>query len=542
MISLGNVPGQMTKGCFFMSITSETVLDEDAAASSVEESSADLGATDERNDDISNGGDDMLPAVDHGDTRKRGWFVQRSYPYDRDDVNGKYYNATEQEWVDGVTKEWTELGQSDFVKWINFIVHDKDVVLKGKTLTKKPVHMHAVVSFNDAKTQSAVMTMMCGNNKRVNNAQIVDGRKGGYKSALLYLTHHTESAYQAEKTWYHHEDVHQIKEKYLDLIKKDTRKKRNGQDVQIQLEHYIEAIMSGDIKLAEAKRRFRQATTSVEFIKHRKDLEAAYDEYRNYMIDVYKRKTSNHTFEKVTTYISGPGRSGKSLLSTILAELENGEGEVFNPATGGSDKITDDFVDLHEMEKATVFHDVDSTTYSKRSFFTMFDPYSWTPSRSRGKVKPWFSTACYLAVNLPLGDFMIEMLTKGESRMTMNPSTADDLIMGFGRVARWLHYGEKDGRPVLWLYQRKPASDLPTKKGLVQDLRARQMYVFDGSVVSNFYDVLGYVPYDDSEAIVVEERRRIADVVMRVYRDHPVYPSEYVKFKTVAKKASPFTP
>lgn len=520
----------------------EEVVEEKAADSSVEESSADLNAT-EAEDEIEgdeDGDDGAFPGIDTDSKRIRGWFFMRSYPYDSNDPNGLYYQKSVDEWVAGVSKEWDAIGNDAGTDWLHYIVHDEDIIVKGGKEQKKPVHMHGVIRFVDGKTQSAAMALLCGNNRRLNNMQPVDPKKGGYKSALLYLTHHTDSAYRESKTWYHHEKVVQIKGSYLEMIKSESKHRLTKKDIEVHVEELVDLISNGTMRLSDAKKKLKAKTSARTLLKYRKEFEAAAEEYREELIERTKSLDARGKFHKVTTYISGPGRSGKSLLADLLATYEHGYENVFKPATGGSDEITDDFVDGHFAEKATVFHDVEPHRYSKRNFFNMFDPNNWTMTRSRNYVKPWFSTSCYLAVNLPVGKFVIEMLGgKKKTFLPVNEDNAMDLVMGFGRIGRVVAYGEFNGQPVAWLARLKSADDQLT----AEDLQAKWRLIspnFDSNVFDDFYDVIGYVPYD-KKAPAFEERERMARVVSMAFNGMALKPDEYVSLQTATvATASPF--
>lgn len=493
----------------------------EAAEGSVEESTTDPDATDEETEEAEGGNEldeGKFPAKDYGDARHRGWFVMRSYTYDCADEKGDYFGASEDEWVKGVTDEWNAIGNHEKTVWLQFIVHDDDVILKGKKKKKKPIHMHAVVRFEDNKTQSAVMKLFCGNNNRVNNVQPVLSTKGGYKSALLYLTHHTDSAYRDEKTWYHWSKVTEIKARYVDLIKSETKHRVTGKQVEALLEECIDGIMDGTASFKKVREKFIKMTSNRGYLKHKKEFESAFEEYRTALSKTFVKLSLANKFHKVTTYITGPGRSGKSLLADLLALEEHDEDNIFKPAGGGSDKVTDDFVDGHGTERATVFHDLSPQVYSKRSWFTMLDPRNWAPTRSRGKVKPWFSTSVYMAVNLPLGEFLIQMITKGDSQMDVTRGNADDIIMSLGRVARYLVYGEHNGQPVLWVYHLKPEREWLSREDLPKKWRKQGRPFFSEDVVDEYFQTVGYVPYDPT-AEVFAERKRMARVIAKVYAE-----------------------
>lgn len=449
--------------------------------------------------------------------RKRGWFVQRNWNYDKADPTSKYHGVDGDTWRDGVVQEWSQLAQSDKVDWCNFIVHDKDEIKDKKTdkITMKPIHMHAVVKYKDAKTQATVLRDFCGSNERVENCKPVDPQKGGYRSALLYLTHHTTSAYNDYKTWYHHTDVHQYKRPFLELITTDKRERKASKDAENFASALCEGIGMGEVKLADAKKQFKEQEGAYALTKYRSAFESADDDYKLELIQKMQRISATGQFSKRTTYISGPGRAGKTVLAECMAVDLHGADDVYVPATGGSGKLTDDFVDLHHTEKATVFSDLDPNAYPFKGFLNMFDPYKWSPTKSRNKSKPWLSTDCYIADTLSLGEFLIRMINGGRSNeLAIMKETANDLIMGFGRISRVVSYGENNGTPVVWVGRLKP--EFPTSAEVVEYAKFKIGRTFNSKIIGIFYETLGCVPYDKS-APIYEERLRMAKIINAVY-------------------------
>jgi len=454
--------------------------------------------------------------------RKRGWNIQRNFSYDSNDPTSKYHNCDENTWREGIVEEWSELGQAKNVQFCHFIFHDSDEVKdeNGK-ITIKPLHAHAVVRFKNARTQSAVMKEWCGSNERSEHVQWVDPRKGGYRSSLLYLTHHTTSAYNAEKTWYHHSNIYQFGSRFLDLIKTDSRKRQNKQDLENAVDEIVEKLMSGEMVLSKAKELFLQEEGASALVKYSDTFEKAFAEYREFKTKEMKRLSSTGQFEKVTTFISGPGRSGKSTLAEVLAADRFGHDDVFVAPTGGTKEITNDFVDGYETEKATVFGDVEPTEYGERSFYNMFDPSKWSLTKSRNPNKPWLSTACYIAVDMTVGRFVVEMLSgrKGSRELILSEENANKLRMSFGRVKYSLHYDKDNaGNGIIWVGRLK--KDIPSINDIIDYAKSNIGNKLDGDIIKVFYDTLGYVPYDNSLVEPYEfhqERERIAPIINAVY-------------------------
>lgn len=451
--------------------------------------------------------------------RKRGWFVERNWEYDRNDPTSKYHGVDEDTWRDGILKEWTDLAQDKKVDWCHFIFHDSDEEKDKETgkITIKPIHAHAVVRYKEARTQSAVMKDFCGSNQRSENCQWVDPRQGGFRSALLYLTHHTTSAYNKEKTWYHHSQVYQFGKRYLDLIKTDKRQRKNSQDIELIVDEFTEKIARGELSLFDAKQQFKALEGARALTRYKPVFESADEDYQEVLIKDMQRLSALGKYSKRTTYISGPGRVGKSLLAKCLAIDLYGEDDVYVPPAGGSSKITNDFVDLYHRQKATVFNDLEPTEYGFKAFLNMFDPNEWMPTRSRNKSKAWLSTDCYIADNKPLGEFLIRMINGDRGgTIALSHETANDFVMGFGRVQRVLTFGvNSQGDPVVWV--GRLVNPIPTDSQTIIDYAKSNIgNFFNSRIIGMFYDTLGYVPYDKN-APVYNERMRVAKIINAVY-------------------------
>lgn len=453
--------------------------------------------------------------------RKRGWFLQRSWEYDRKDPTSPYHGASEQEWRDGVLAEWTSLAQDKKVDFCHFIFHDRDEVLDANgTSSIKPIHAHAVVRYADARTQSAVMKDFCGSNQRVENCQGVDPQKGGFRTALLYLTHHTTDAYNKGKTWYMHYDVHQFGKPYLELIKTDKRDRKNARDIEATVEELVNKIGDGELTMRAAKDKFRELEGFSALNKYKHVFDSALDTYKETLTSRFEYESHVGLFHKRTTYISGPSQTGKSALASSMAVYQVGADNVFTVAGGNSRKITTDFVDGYEMQKATIFNDMEPDEYHHRSFYNMFDPEKWMLSKSRNNVKLWFSTYCYIATALPIGEFIIRMINASESYiLDVKLENASLLRQSFRRVQQVLNYGvDASGNAVLWVIKIK--DKLPSDEEIVKHFKDKRMYCFDSSVSSLIYDVLGYIPYDKditASKPFHDERMRMAEIADAVF-------------------------
>lgn len=451
--------------------------------------------------------------------RKRGWFLLRSWDYDSNDPTSKYYKLDEDTWKQGILEEWTSLAKLESMDWCHFVIHDRDEINDKDKITIKKIHAHAVMRFKQARTQSAVMSDWCGSNQRSENCSFIENRYGGYSSALLYLTHHSQSAYNEMKTWYHHRDVHQFGTPYLTLIQSDVRKKNNKQELEKAVDKIVEEIVDGEKTLAEARSEFREAEGAYPLVKYEDTFKKAFEAFRHFKVEEMRKLSLNGDFEKLTTYISGAGRSGKSTLAENLASLRC-DGDVYIAPSGGSDRITSDFVDGYEVQRATVFNDLDPKEYGEQAFYTMFDPYKWSITKSRNSNKPWLSTECYIAVHWSIGEFIMQLINKSNIKtLQLSKENVNKLRMSFGRVQRVLQFGiDSNGDGFVWVMKLK--TKLPTDDEVENFVKnspnCNLGNSLDKTIAELFYDVLAAVPYDKNlkkPTDILNENKRIAKII-----------------------------
>lgn len=473
----------------------------------------------------------MSDKTEMKEVRKRGYEGTRRYEYD---VQNTYKGMTKDEWRDMIIEEYKLVADKPNCEWLMFIFHDKDVDEQG---LPKPLHVHFLVKFKEARTPSSVMADFCGTNPRADNCKWVDARKGGYKSLARYMTHHSESAYNARKTWYHHSEVYAYGIDYLELIKSAESKKVNSKDMKESAEDLTGAIMSGKATKTMAVIEFEEKHGSLAAVEYMPKFESAEKIFARKKQDELERKSKDGTWSRTTTYISGEGRSGKSRTAIYMASLSADDFGVHVVAGGGGRNVTSDLVDGYGNQKSAVINDIESSEFKYRDFYNMFDPDNWSITKSRNQNKPWFVEQVYITNNTRLEKFLFEMLfysmktfrsrdgelrdlsdeeikSRGLMRLNGRADTLEGCRMVARRVKYYMNYSKlADGTPVVELMQL--VDDLPSHDDMRFYVSDHCDGVYDERLFGLFFKKVGYVPYDKKfidKPQFEAERQRIAAV------------------------------
>ena len=463
--------------------------------------------------------------------RKRGYEGTRRYEYD---VQNTYKGMTKDEWRAMIVEEYEAVANKATCEWLLFCFHDKDVDEQG---LPKPLHVHFVVKFKAGRTTKAVMDDFCGTNPRTDNCKWVDARKGGYKSLARYMTHHSESAYNARKTWYHHSDVYAYGIEYLELIKSAESKKVNSKDMKDSAEELTGAIMSGKTTKTIAVIEFEEKHGSLAAVEYMPKFESAERIFADKKQKELEQKSVNGTWSRTTTYVSGEGRSGKSRTAVYMASLCADEFGVHVVAGGGGRNVTSDLVDGYGNQKSAVINDIESSEFKYRDFYNMFDPDNWSITKSRNHNKPWFVEQVYITNNTRLEKFLFEMLfysmktfrsrdgklkdlsddeikSRGLMRLNGREDTLEGCRMVARRVKYYMNYSKlEDGTPVVELMQL--VDDLPSHEDIRFYVLNHCEGIYDERLFGLFFNKIGYVPYDKifvNKPQFEAERKRIAEV------------------------------
>ena len=322
--------------------------------------------------------------------RKRGYFVQRSYLYDiqEERADGSLYipddAQSEDEWRDSVFAVWSDYLENNADSGA-MIFHDKDINEDG---TPKPLHVHAVVQFKNARTQSSVINALGLSSP--SHCQPVKS----YVDSYRYLLHVSETALNAKKHVYSVKELFAYNLDILEAMSRDSERKARSFDYN-QLNDFIglmhlrlidDGLTVDEVK-AEILEKFDNAPAAVNaYVKARSSFERDMQEYD----EKRARDLLTNGRHLTTVYIEGPGGSGKTILARAMAGLVS-DGRGYHSAVQDSDKKTFDFADGYSGQLCTVFDEVQAQSFQDREFFGVFDEYSYTPISSRNTNKHWLA-------------------------------------------------------------------------------------------------------------------------------------------------------
>lgn len=312
----------------------------------------------------------------------RTYNVTLNYDYETHDSEGNIISPlTKEQWKEEI-KQRIALNVSE-KDWCAYVFHEKDVLKDG---LPKPLHVHLLISFENARHQTAVMKMFsvsrpenCQNTKKIANS-------------ARYLTHRTEEAMIDGKYPYEVSDVHTINCDYLTLIK-GKGKGNAHKEIHEFLADISEQIMNGTLYISDIRDLFFQAfertLADQLYKKHRKEFEKDFQEYLQHKGEAYKVKGRN----LATVYIWGVSEGGKSHIAKRMGLLLTDRLHLI-PASGKNK--TFDPSGLYQGEKVSIFNEISGKEFNNKEFLGLTDPKNYSPINSRGKDKHWLADYLFL--------------------------------------------------------------------------------------------------------------------------------------------------
>ncbi|MDY5177681.1 Rep family protein [Lactococcus lactis] len=316
------------------------------------------------------------------DKRFRTWNITLNYDYEIHDDKGNLISAiTPAEWKAKIER-LIAFNADD--GWCAYIFHGKDILEDG---LPKPLHVHILKNFKEAKTQTAVMKMFnVSREANCTNARSIT-------SSARYLTHRTSQAMDDGKHQYNIDEVQTINCDYFELIK-------NKSDRTISQKEVDEIVMGLSIDIGNGKLYWLKAREllidkfdEIEGIKlwnkYSRIFEKNFKEYIQNKAEDYKLKGRNLT----TFFIWGDSEVGKTWLAKCMCLLLSDRIHMV-PASGKNK--TFDIAGLYDGEKASLWNEVSGLELSNKEFLDRFDPKTYSPSNSRGKDKHCLSDYFFL--------------------------------------------------------------------------------------------------------------------------------------------------
>jgi hypothetical protein len=312
----------------------------------------------------------------------RTYNITLNYDYEIHDEQGSVTSdLTEKQWKENI-KQHIALNISD-KDWCAYAFHDKDILTDG---LPKPLHVHILVGFENARHHTAVMKMFnvsrpenCQNTKKIANS-------------ARYLTHRTEQAMIDGKYPYEVSSVHTVNCAYLDLIK--GKEKSNAQK---EIDEFVadisEEIMNGNLYISNIRdlffKEFERTLADKLYKKYRKEFEKDFQECLQHKGEEYKIKGRN----LATVYIWGVSEGGKSHIAKRMGLLLTDRLHLI-PASGKNK--TFDPSGLYQGEQVSIFNEISGKEFNNKEFLGLADPKNYSPINSRGKDKHWLARYLFL--------------------------------------------------------------------------------------------------------------------------------------------------
>lgn len=341
--------------------------------------------------------------------RFRKFILQRNFQYETHDENGNLKSEiTELQWREKVVSEFRYLFNSGVAE-ILYAFHDQDTNADG---TSKGLHVHAVVTYTDAKTLTAVVKHLGASS--VHNCE----HCASYCDAVRYLTHDTEESINDMKHRYSLGIVHGwrkegavIRDLTLEDVmrarvratpKKDKHKQKKVRDF------CMNAVMDGSAVISDVRDCYVQdkesvGLSSVDFLTDRRILREASTEWLARVTEFYQ----SHLCPLTTIYISGGGGTGKTTLANAIANSVADVHGVHKVAAPGR-STTFDFAGDYKGERVSIFNEL-APVFPVEQFLSIFDPLNAMPVNSRHNDKLYFANYAIFTTSVNVESFIYDL-------------------------------------------------------------------------------------------------------------------------------------
>lgn len=397
------------------------------------------------------------------ESRFRRFDVQRNYQFEtHDDKGNQTSDITESDWRKKVISEIRCLFDNGVTEAF-CIFHDRDINDDG---TNKGLHVHMVVSFADAKTQTSVIKLLGAS--RLQNCLPCKF----YVESLRYLIHVSEKALNDMKYIYDVSDVFgwrvsgdgsvvdiTVTDFKEGMARKNDRKTRAKQK-EVKNDCSL-AIASGNAVLSDVRELYIGDTQGVgltfnDYLSDRVNYERAQSERLSMIAEFYQYNPRPLT----TIYISGGGGTGKTNLANALSELWADSFGVHRVSAPGK-STTFDFAGNYRGERVSIFNEL-SSAFPVEQFLSIFDPLNASPVNSRHVDKLYFANYSIFTTSVPLETFIYNLWKPYARENAKIPVSVRDALTRSSTTteADWLNaymkYIPKHDDKVLQIRRRLP--------------------------------------------------------------------------------------
>lgn len=346
--------------------------------------------------------------------RARGFVVQRSYFYDvsaeKVADNGETVRyvpddaISQDDWRKMIVDEWTSYFSKNVLEGA-FIFHDRDV--QPDTGDPVLIHVHGVIRYKDAKTQTAVMKHL--GLTSLKNCQPVES----YSAAYRYLIHVSDSALNGQKTIYNENELYVFNLDFKKAMVNASDRKHKKAD-RAKIDDFVSglhlAVLRDGMTPDEARdvifSEFGEDPNAIRaYVRERSVFARDALEYDRYRAN--QRKENGRSL--LNTYIFGYGGIGKTVLARAMARLKQ-DSRGYHTVSQDSGKTTFDFLSLYRGERVSILDEITPTTFPFRQFNGVFDQDNYTGVSSRNDDKDWLADYAIFTQTMSFDMFRYNMI------------------------------------------------------------------------------------------------------------------------------------
>lgn len=431
----------------------------------------------------------------HQTKRFRGFRLQRNYEYEREQTN-----ETQDEWRKRIAEEMEYIFNTQKIEYMAYIFHDKDFLEDG---SPKPLHVHVDVRFENARMMPSIAKLF-----RVSRSSNIENIKS-YVDSARYLIHVSEKAINEQKHIYQVDEVVCFNCNMKEMMRREGEAEKRTEGLNDFVATLGRQIREGEITKDDAEKEIVLNYGEADWRKVRQSFDIDEEEY----LAKLGKKAMIDGLNRTLVYGSGLGGIGKSSTMRLVSQRFIDSRGVHKVSVGGRD-LTFDFAGTYNGEKVTIADDLDSSYFHYRDFFGMFDPHEYAPSKSRNKDKHWLAEKCFVTNNIPLGEWVFNLIyysnkdmQRPTSEKTLSMNAIPMIWQALRRFAFWLEFHED-----------KIVIKKPTSNKIIDGVEVAREVEKGYQVITP--DTMNYYYFEDYAEItfdnLFDEQEEVADKIAEI--------------------------